>query len=137
MVDDNEMKISHVIRGEEWLPSTAKHILLYNALELDPPKFAHLPLLLNPDRSKLSKRQGDVAIEEFLKRGYLPEALLNFVLLLGWNPGTEREIFSLDEMIKEFSLEKEIRLVQSLNRYFLHIQDTSDMVLYVYHTIGP
>ncbi|MCK5413293.1 MAG: glutamate--tRNA ligase [Candidatus Pacebacteria bacterium] len=104
VVDDHLMEISHVIRGEEWLPSTPKHILLYKAFGWEAPEFAHLPLLLNSDKSKLSKRQGDVAVEDFLKLGYLPEALLNFVLLLGWNPKTEEEIFSLDEMIKRFDL---------------------------------
>ena len=104
VVDDRLMKISHVIRGEEWLPSTPKHILLYKAFGWEIPEFAHLPLLLNPDKSKLSKRQGDVAVEDFLKLGYLPEALLNFVLLLGWNPKTEEEIFSLKEMIQRFDL---------------------------------
>ncbi len=104
VVDDHLMKISHVIRGEEWLPSTPKHILLYQAFGWELPKFAHLPLLLNPDKSKLSKRQGDVAVEDYLKKGYLPEALLNFILLLGWNPKTEEEIFSLEEMIKRFDL---------------------------------
>jgi glutamyl/glutaminyl-tRNA synthetase len=98
------MEISHIIRGEEWLPSTPKHILLYKALGWEIPEFAHLPLLLNPDKSKLSKRQGDVAVEDYLKKGYLPEALLNFILLLGWNPKTEEEIFSMDEMIKRFDL---------------------------------
>ncbi|MCK5084166.1 MAG: glutamate--tRNA ligase [Candidatus Pacebacteria bacterium] len=104
VVDDHLMEISHVIRGEEWLPSTPKHILLYKAFGWEAPKFAHLPLLLNPDKSKLSKRQGDVAVEDFLNQGYLPEALLNFVLLLGWNPKTEEEIFSFEEMIKRFDL---------------------------------
>ena len=104
VVDDYLMEISHVIRGEEWLPSTPKHILLYKAFGWDMPEFAHLPLLLNPDKSKLSKRQGDVAVEDFLLQGYLPEALLNFVLLLGWNPKTEEEIFSLKEMIQRFEL---------------------------------
>ena len=106
VVDDHEMGVTLVIRGEEWLPSTPKHILIYQAFQWELPKFAHLPLLLNPDKSKLSKRQGDVAVEEYLKKGYLPEALLNFVLLLGWNPGTEQEIFSLEEMIKNFKLEQ-------------------------------
>jgi len=105
-VDDHEMAVTHIIRGEEWLPSAPKHILIYQALDFTLPEFAHLPLLLNSDRSKLSKRQGDVAAEDFLKKGYLPEALLNFVLLLGWNPGTEKEIFSLKEMISDFTLEK-------------------------------
>ena len=104
VVDDHLMEISHIIRGEEWLPSTPKHILLYKAFGWEIPEFAHLPLLLNPDKSKLSKRQGDVAVEDYFKKGYLPEALLNFILLLGWNPKTEEEIFSLDEMIKRFDL---------------------------------
>ena len=104
VVDDHLMEISHVIRGEEWLPSTPKHILIYRAFGWEAPKFAHLPLLLNPDKSKLSKRQGDVAVEDFLNQGYLPEALLNFVLLLGWNPKTEEEIFSQNEMTERFEL---------------------------------
>lgn len=106
VIDDHEMEISHVIRGEEWLSSTPKHIMLYQAFGWPAPEFAHLPLLLNPDRTKLSKRQGDVAVEDYLKKGYLPQALLNFVLLLGWNPGTDKEIFSLPDMILDFSLEK-------------------------------
>jgi glutamyl/glutaminyl-tRNA synthetase len=100
------MKITHVIRGEEWIPSTPKHIILYNAFGWPLPVFAHLPLLLNPDKSKLSKRQGDVAAEDYLQKGYLPESLLNFIALLGWNPGTNEEIFSLRELIKEFNLIK-------------------------------
>ncbi len=106
VVDDHLMGITHVIRGEEWLPSTPKHILLYRYFGWSVPQFAHLPLLLNADRSKLSKRQGDVAVEEYRAAGYLPEALVNFVALLGWNPGDEREIFSLEELVKEFSLER-------------------------------
>ena len=106
VVDDHLMGITHVIRGEEWLPSTPKHILLYEAFGWDVPQFAHLPLLLNPDRSKLSKRQGDVAVEDYLAKGYLPEALLNFVALLGWNPGEGKtqEMFSLDELVEVFDL---------------------------------
>lgn len=106
VVDDHLMGITHVIRGEEWLPSTPKHILLYEAFGWDIPQFAHLPLLLNPDRSKLSKRQGDVAVEDYLAKGYLPEALLNFVALLGWNPGEgeTQEIFSLDELVNIFDV---------------------------------
>ncbi len=104
VVDDHLMEISHVIRAVEWLPSTPKHIILYKAFNWELPKFAHLTLLLNPDKSKLSKRQGDVAVEDYLKKGYLPEALLNFILLLGWNPKTEEEVFSMEEMIKRFDL---------------------------------
>lgn len=106
VVDDHLMQISHVIRGEEWLPSTPKHVLLFRAFGWELPVFAHLPLLLNPDKSKLSKRQGDVAVEEYRMKGYLREALVNFVALLGWNPGDEREIFSLDELVREFSLDR-------------------------------
>lgn len=106
VIDDHLMKISHVIRGEEWIPSTPKHIILYDAFKWPKPKFAHLPLLLNPDKSKLSKRQGDVAVENYLQKGYLPEALLNFIALLGWNPGDNQEIFSLTELEKRFRLEK-------------------------------
>ncbi len=106
VVDDHLMEISHVIRGEEWLPSTPKHVLLYRYFGWQPPRFAHLPLLLNPDKSKLSKRQGDVAVEDYKAKGYLPEALINFVALLGWNPGDDREIFTLEELVREFSLER-------------------------------
>ncbi|HMR55214.1 MAG TPA: glutamate--tRNA ligase [Candidatus Doudnabacteria bacterium] len=106
VVDDHLMKISHVIRGEEWIPSTPKHILLYQAFGWEAPNFAHLPLILNPDKTKLSKRQGDVAVEDFLAKGYLPEVLLNFVALLGWNPKTEQEIFTKEELVQQFDLEK-------------------------------
>jgi glutamyl-tRNA synthetase len=106
VVDDHLMNISHVIRGEEWLLSSAKHVLLYRYFDWTPPQFAHVPLLLNPDRSKLSKRQGDVAVEDYIARGYLPQALLNFVALLGWNRGDDQEIFSLAELIDSFSLER-------------------------------
>lgn len=106
VVDDHTMGISHIIRGEEWLSSTPKHVLLYRYFGWEPPVFSHLPLLLNADRSKLSKRQGDVAVEDYRAKGYLPEALVNFVALLGWNPGDERELFTLEELVKEFTLER-------------------------------
>ena len=106
VVDDHLMEITHVIRGEEWLSSVPKHFFIYQALGWKPPKMCHLPLLLNSDKSKLSKRQGDVAVEDFLKKGYLPEALLNFVALLGWHPAGDRELFTLDELVQEFSLKR-------------------------------
>jgi glutamyl-tRNA synthetase len=106
VVDDHLMDITHVIRGEEWISSTPKHIQLYKYFGWDEPKFAHLPLLLNSDKSKLSKRQGDVAVSDYDKKGYLPAALINFVAFLGWNPGGEREIFSLNELEKEFDFSK-------------------------------
>ncbi len=104
--DDHDMEISHVFRGEEWLPSTPKHLFIYDAFGWEPPKFAHLPLLLNADRSKLSKRQGDVAVEDYLNKGYLPEALVNFVALLGWNPTGDREIYSKQELVDMFDPHK-------------------------------
>lgn len=106
VVDDHLMKITHVIRGEEWLSSTPKHVLLYDAFGWERPTFAHLPLLLNPDRSKLSKRQGDVAVEDYRDKGYLKEALINFVALLGWNAGDDREFYYLNELVEAFSLER-------------------------------
>ena len=106
VVDDHLMQITHVIRGEEWLSSTPKHIILYNYFGWEKPVFAHLPLLLNPDKSKLSKRQGDVAVEEYREKGYLKEALINFVALLGWNFGDDKEFYEMPELIEKFSLER-------------------------------
>ena len=106
VVDDHLMKITHVIRGEEWLSSTPKHVMLYDAFGWERPVFAHLPLLLNPDRSKLSKRQGDVAVEDYREKGYLKEALINFVALLGWNAGDDKEFYYINELIESFSLER-------------------------------
>lgn len=106
VVDDHLMKISHVIRGEEWLPSTPKHIVLYDAFGWERPQFAHLPLLLNKEKGKLSKRHGDVAVEDFRGKGYLKDAFVNFISLLGWNPTSDREIFSMQELIDYFTLEK-------------------------------
>jgi len=116
VVDDHFMRITHVIRGEEWIPSTPKHVLLYEAFGWEMPQFAHLPLLLNPDRSKLSKRHGDVAVEDFRRQGYFPEALVNFVALLGWNPTADREIFSLPELIASFELERVNRAAAIVDR---------------------
>ncbi|MEI7741081.1 MAG: glutamate--tRNA ligase [bacterium] len=104
IVDDHFMETTHVIRGEEWLSSTPKHILLYEAFGWAVPEFAHLPLLLNPDKTKLSKRQGDVAAMDYAKAGYLSEAVINFLAILGWNPSDSKEIYTLPELIKEFNL---------------------------------
>lgn len=114
IVDDHRMDISHVIRGEEWLSSTPKHVLMYDALGWEPPTFAHLPLILSPDPNrggKLSKRDANelgipVYVTDYREAGYEPEALLNFLALLGWSPGTEQELFSLDEMVDAFSLDR-------------------------------
>jgi len=106
VVDDHYMQISHVIRGEEWLSSTPKHLWLYRCLDWQPPLWVHLPLILNPDRSKLSKRMNDVSVDSYLQKGYLKEALLNFVALLGWHSADDRELYSLDELCQEFSLQR-------------------------------
>lgn len=106
VVDDHAMKISHIIRGEEWISSTPKHVLLYEAFGWQPPVFAHIPVFLNPDgKGKMSKRKGDVSAQSFLDKGYLPQALLNFLMILGWAPKDQREILSLDEYVNEFALE--------------------------------
>jgi glutamyl-tRNA synthetase len=102
VVDDHMMGITHVIRGSEFLPSTPKYTLLYEAFEWEAPAYIHVPPLMKSATAKLSKRDGDVSYEDFITKGYLKEALLNYVLLLGWNPGTEREFFTLDEMVAEF-----------------------------------
>ena len=106
VVDDYLMKITHVIRGEEWLSSLPKHVLLYEYFGWDLPKFIHLPLLLNSDKSKLSKRQGDVNVDDFLKKGYLKDAIINFIALLGWHPNNDIEIFSKKNLLKNFSIKK-------------------------------
>ncbi len=106
VVDDHLMKITTVIRGEEWVSSTPKHLILYTAFGWDPPVFAHVPILLNADKSKLSKRQGDVSAQSYLDRGYLPEAVINFVATLGYNPKGDREEYSVDELIELFKLHK-------------------------------
>ncbi|MBU4338132.1 glutamate--tRNA ligase [Patescibacteria group bacterium] len=106
VIDDHLMEISHVIRGEEWLSSAPIHLMLYGAFGWQPPLFAHLPNILGADKKKLSKRAGDAAVGQYIEKGYLSEALINFILLLGWNPGTEKEIFTREEMIKEFTLDK-------------------------------
>ncbi|MDD5739089.1 MAG: glutamate--tRNA ligase, partial [Candidatus Pacebacteria bacterium] len=107
VVDDFEMQITHIIRGEDHISNTPKQILLAKALGIDSPKFLHLPLILGPDKTKLSKRHGaTTSIDDYKKQGYLPEAIINFIAFLGWNPGGKEEIFSLKELENEFSIEK-------------------------------
>ncbi|OHA63293.1 MAG: glutamate--tRNA ligase [Candidatus Wildermuthbacteria bacterium RIFCSPHIGHO2_01_FULL_45_20] len=106
VIDDYEMKITHVIRGEDHIPNTPKQILLQQALGFPGAQFGHLPLLLGTDRTKLSKRHGDHSVTRYRKEGYLPEAVLNFLALLGWNPGGEKEIFTLQELVEDFSLKR-------------------------------
>ena len=106
VVDDHLMKISHVLRAEEWLPSTPRHLQLYGALEYDPPNFAHLPMILGPDRAKLSKRHGAAAILKYRDEGYLSEAMVNFMVLLGWSLDDKTEIMSREFIREHFSLER-------------------------------
>ena len=106
VVDDHRMEISHVLRAEEWLSSTPRHLLLYDRLGFEPPQFAHLPMILGTDRAKLSKRHGAVSITEYLEMGYLPETMLNFLALLGWSLDDKTELLSREELIASFSLER-------------------------------
>ena len=105
-IDDFEMKISHVIRGEDHISNTPKQILIQEALDFPHPTYGHLPLILGPNRSKLSKRHGAVSVAEYKEKGYLPETLVNFIAFLGWNPGTEREIYSISSLVKNFSVDR-------------------------------
>ncbi|NPB02900.1 MAG: glutamate--tRNA ligase [Thermotogae bacterium] len=104
VVDDHDMGVTHVVRGDDHIPNTPKQILIYKAMGWDLPQFAHLPMILGPDRQKLSKRHGSTSLEEFRIQGILPEALFNYLLLLGWSPGDNREIISKEEAIKLFDL---------------------------------
>lgn len=137
VIDDHFMGVTHVIRGEEWLSSVPKHLFMYRCFGWDAPKMAHLPLLLNQDKSKLSKRQGDVAIEDYLKKGYLPDALNNFLALLGWNPGRKNEIYSMDELIAEFDIKKihkagavfDVQKLNWMNGQYIRMMSQEDYLL--------
>jgi glutamyl-tRNA synthetase len=104
VVDDIDMRISHVIRGEDHLSNTPKHVLLFRALGAEPPAFAHLPLILNPDRSKMSKRKSQTAVDDYRRQGYVREAIVNHLALLGWSSGSDDELFSLPELVERFDL---------------------------------
>ncbi len=135
VIDDYQMKMTHIIRGEDHISNTPKQILIGQALGFSQPQFAHLPLILGPDRSKLSKRHGTVSVGWYKKQGYLPDALVNFMVLLGWNPGTKKEIFSLKELIKEFSLERvqkggaifNLQRLDWLNGYYIRQMDLNEL----------
>lgn len=106
VVDDHLMGITHIVRGDEWISSTPKHIYLYDALGFEKPIFVHLPTVLNKSGKKLSKRNDDASVEDFRLKGYLPEALINYLALVGWSPESNEEILSLDEMVKQFSFDR-------------------------------
>lgn len=114
VVDDGSMEITHIIRGEDHISNTPKQLPLYDALGFKAPKFAHIPLILGEDRSRLSKRHGATSIREFKKAGYLPEAMINYLSLLGWSPGNNQELITLPEMVKKFSVKK----IQTTNAVF-------------------
>ena len=105
VADDVEMAITHVVRGDDHISNTPKQILIYQAVGAPLPQFAHVPLILGPDKKRLSKRHGATSVTEYARQGYLPEAMVNFLALLGWSPGSDREIFSRDELIAAFGLE--------------------------------
>ena len=106
LVDDHEMEITHVLRGEEWLPSVPRHLQLYRALDWQPPLFAHLPIILAPDRSKLSKRHGATSLLDYRQMGYLPHTMVNFLTLLGWSLDDKTELFTQEALIEHFSIER-------------------------------
>lgn len=107
VIDDHLMKITHVLRGEEWIASSPRHLLLFEALNWKAPVYVHLPIFLSPDgKGKLSKRHGATSLREYREQGYLPEAVVNFLLLLGWHPSDDRELFTLPEAVEAFSLER-------------------------------
>lgn len=136
VVDDLTMGISHVIRGDEHLANTPKQILLFEAIGEQIPFFAHLSMILSPDHTKLSKRHGATSVEEFIKKGYLPEAFINYLALLGWSPKKEREIFSLQELIEEYSLEGiarnpavfDINKLNWMNGYYIRNKAPTELV---------
>lgn len=136
VVDDHLMKITHIIRGDEWVSSTPKHILLYDAFGWKHPYFVHLPAILSPRGGKLSKREGTVSIKDFREKGYLPEAIINFIIFLGWNPGTEEEIFSLEELVERFSIGRmgaspsifDTAKLNYLNGYYIRNKTEKDLL---------
>ncbi len=136
VVDDALMEITHVVRAEEHLSNTPKQIVIYRALDYTPPVFAHAPMILAPDRSKLSKRHGAVAVEEFRDAGYLPEAILNYLALLGWSPGEDKEIMNVNEIIQRFSLERinktaaiyDVKKLEWMNGQYIRAYDLDRLV---------
>jgi len=139
VVDDHYMQTSHVLRGDEWISSTPKHVLLYAAFGWEPPVFCHLPVILAAGGGKLSKRKGAASVGDFRDLGYLPEALVNFLALLGWNPGDDREVMKLEEMIQAFSLDRitpkaaafDEKKLEWMNGQHIHHKDTTWLANYL------
>jgi len=136
VIDDHEMKISHVVRGSEWIPSLPKNILLYQSFGWEAPKFIHTALTLNKGGGKLSKRQGDVSVEDYKEKGYLPEAILNFNVLLGWHPKDDNEILSLEDMVEKFEIKDmgisgaifDIEKLDYFNGYYIRQKNIDELV---------
>ncbi len=136
VVDDHLMEISHVVRGDEWISSFPKNILLYRAFGWMPPKFIHIPLTLNKEGGKLSKRQGDVAVEDYRAKGYLPEALINFCALLGWHPKEDNELLSLDGIVAKFEIKDigespaifDVEKLDYFNGYYIRRKTIDELV---------
>lgn len=136
VVDDYEMGVTHIIRGEDHISNTPRQILIQRALGISEPKYAHIPLILAPDRSKMSKRKGSTSITEYRENGYIKEAVVNYLAFLGWNPGTEKEVYSLDELIKDFSLKQvqkggaifDINKLNWFNKEHLKILPSEDLL---------
>ena len=139
VIDDHAMKISHVLRAEEWLPSTPRHVLLYQSLGYEMPKFGHLPMILGPDRSKLSKRHGATSILEYRDLGYLPSAVINFMVLLGWSIDDHTEIISVEDMVASFDLKRvgkpaevfDIDKLNWMNGMYIRSLDNNDLLVAV------
>lgn len=135
VVDDIEMAITHVIRGDDHISNTPKQVALYRALEVELPRFAHIPLILGEDRSRLSKRHGATSISEYKEQGYLPDALVNFLALLGWSPGDNREIIPKNEIMKIFSMERvgktsavfDQNKLNWINSQYIKVMDTDEL----------
>ncbi len=135
VIDDYEMNISHVIRGEDHISNTPKQIAIIESLGFNLPEYAHFPMVLAPDRSKLSKRHGPVSVIDYKNDGYLPEALINFLAFLGWNPGTDREVYSMNSLIKDFSLKKvqkspaifNIKKLDFINGFYIRHKNIEDL----------
>ncbi len=135
VVDDYEMKVTHVVRGEDHISNTPRQILLQKAMGFDMPLYGHLPLILGHDKSKLSKRHGAVSVYDYKEQGYLPEAMVNFISFLGWNPGGEKEVYSLDEIIENFDIKRckkggaifNIKKLDSINSHYISKKDDDDL----------
>jgi glutamyl-tRNA synthetase len=139
VADDIDMGITTVIRGDDHISNTPKQVLIYRALGKEPPVFAHVPLILGEDKKRLSKRHGATSISEYKEKGYLPKALINYLSLLGWSPGDDRELMEIDEIVNSFSLSRvnpksavfDEKKLQWMNRHYINLMSTHEIVSYL------